>query len=118
MDKLRDARLTEMLGVAPGPANGFTLDLILTSNVRSLLDWAMIILNPLEPWPGSLCLPPRRNTALKIITRVVDYGGLSTATSNRTHLCQIHHRSFRPAVGWKQARANWIQLRPIANAMS
>ena len=29
MDKLKDANLTEMLGVAPGPANGFTLDLIL-----------------------------------------------------------------------------------------
>src|SRR5262245_53538231 len=29
MDKLKDARLTDRLGVAPGPANGFTLDLIL-----------------------------------------------------------------------------------------
>src|SRR4030095_15021816 len=26
MDKLKDAKLAERLGVAPGPANGFTLD--------------------------------------------------------------------------------------------
>ena len=29
MAKLKDAGLTGQLGIAPGPANGFTLDLIL-----------------------------------------------------------------------------------------
>ncbi len=49
--------LTRMIGVAPGPANGFTLDLIdCFERFGELLDWAMIILNPLEPWPGELCL--------------------------------------------------------------
>ena len=35
MDALRDAGLTEMIGVAPGPANGFTLDLISTASSAS-----------------------------------------------------------------------------------
>ncbi len=30
MEKLKDAGLTSQLGIAPGPANGFTLDLILS----------------------------------------------------------------------------------------
>ena len=54
------AGLTRMIGVAPGPANGFTLDLIdCLERYGALLDWAMIILNPLEPWPGEL-VPRRR----------------------------------------------------------
>ena len=54
-------RLTDRLGIAPGPANGFTLDIILSfERFGALLDWAMIILNPLEPWPGSLVLPAAR----------------------------------------------------------
>ena len=57
MAALRDAGLTRMIGVAPGPANGFTLDLIdCLERFGALIDWAMIILNPLEPWPGELCL--------------------------------------------------------------
>ena len=65
MAALRDAGLTRRLGVAPGPANGFTLDLIdCFERFGALIDWAMVILNPLEPWPGELVLdaaaPPRR----------------------------------------------------------
>ena len=45
------------IGVAPGPANGFTLDLIsCLERFGDRIDWAMIILNPFEPWPGELCL--------------------------------------------------------------
>src|ERR1700759_1177019 len=54
---LRERGPTSTIGVAPGPANGFTLDLIdCLERHGELLDWAMIILNPLEPWPGELCL--------------------------------------------------------------
>ena len=65
MAALRDAGLTRRLGVAPGPANGFTLDLLdCFERFGALIDWAMVILNPLEPWPGELVLdaaaPPRR----------------------------------------------------------
>ena len=57
MAALREAGLTARIGVAPGPANGFTLDLIAClERFGERIDWAMIILNPLEPWPGELCL--------------------------------------------------------------
>ena len=57
MAALREAGLTARIGVAPGPANGFTLDLIsCLERFGERIDWAMIILNPFEPWPGELCL--------------------------------------------------------------
>ena len=77
MAALRDEGLARMIGVAPGPANGFTLDLIdCLERFGALIDWAMIILNPLEPWPGEMCLAAAANNEVKVITRVVDYGGL------------------------------------------
>ena len=36
----------------------------------------MVILNPLEPWPGELVLEAAARHEVKLITRVVDYGGL------------------------------------------
>src|SRR3954449_11881061 len=57
MAALRDAGLTDLIGVAPGPANGFTLDVIdCLERFGDRIDWAMVILNPLEPWPGELVL--------------------------------------------------------------
>src|SRR3954471_6517547 len=54
---VRDDGLAGAIGVAPGPANGFTLDLIgCFERYGELIDWAMLILNPLEPWPGELAL--------------------------------------------------------------
>jgi aryl-alcohol dehydrogenase-like predicted oxidoreductase len=77
MAALRDAGLTRALGVAPGPANGFTLDVIdCLERFGSVIDWAMVILNPLEPWPGELVLPAAARFDVKVIARVVDYGGL------------------------------------------
>jgi len=116
MDKLRDAKLTDRLGVAPGPANGFTLDLILClERFGPLLDWAMIILNPLEPWPGSLVLPAAVKHEVNLITRVVDYGGLFHDDVKPGHAFgQQDHRAFRPA-GWVEAGCEKLQkLRPIA----
>ena len=77
MRAVRDEGLTHSLGVAPGPANGFTLDVIdCIERFGELIDWAMVILNPLEPWPGELCLAAAREHDVEVITRVVDYGGL------------------------------------------
>ena len=77
MQALREAGLTRLLGVAPGPANGFTLDLIdCFERFGELIDWAMIILSPMEPWPGELMLDAAATHDMKLITRVVDYGGL------------------------------------------
>ncbi len=116
MDKLREAKLADRLGIAPGPANGFTLDIALCfERFGPLLHWAMIILNPLEPWPGSLCLPAAVTHDVKIITRVVDYGGLFHDDVKPGHkFGQQDHRAFRPA-GWVEAGCKKLdQLRPLA----
>src|SRR6185436_11701504 len=99
LDKLRDARLTDRIGVAPGPANGFTLDILVCfDRFGPLIDWAMIILNPLEPWPGSLLLPAAAKHDVKLITRVVDYGGLFHDDVKPGHrFGPQDHRTFRPA---------------------
>ncbi len=116
LEKLRDSGLTDMLGVAPGPANGFTLDVIQCfERFGPLIDWAMIILNPLEPWPGSLCLPAAVKNDIKIITRVVDYGGLFHDDVKPGHkFGEWDHRTYRPK-GWVEAGFGKIeQIRYIA----
>jgi aryl-alcohol dehydrogenase-like predicted oxidoreductase len=116
MSGLRDAGLTRMIGVAPGPANGFTVDLIdCLERYGELLDWAMIILNPLEPWPGELCLGAAGANEISVITRVVDYGGLFfDDVLPGQELTPQDHRGFRPD-GWIEAgRERLEQMRPIA----
>src|SRR3954453_11997456 len=101
MEALRSAGLTRLLGVAPGPANGFTLDLIeCFERFGSSIDWAMLILNPMEPWPGELALPAASAHGISVITRVVDYGGLFWDDVLPGHAFAEHdHRMFRPD-GW------------------
>jgi aryl-alcohol dehydrogenase-like predicted oxidoreductase len=116
MRALRDEGLTELIGVAPGPANGFTLDLIeCFERFGEAIDWAMIILNPLEPWPGELVLPAAERHDVSLITRVVDYGGLFHDDVLPGHeFPRFDHRSFRPA-GWVDAgREKLDRLRPVA----
>ena len=77
MAALREAGLADAIGVAPGPANGFTLDLVRCfERFGDRIDWAMVILNPFEPWPGELCLDAAARHDVRVITRVVDYGGI------------------------------------------
>jgi aryl-alcohol dehydrogenase-like predicted oxidoreductase len=104
MAALREAGLTAQIGVAPGPANGFTLDLIAClERFGERIDWAMIILNPFEPWPGELCLDAAERHGVKVITRVVDYGGLFWGDLHPgMELAQGDHRAFRPE-GWIEA---------------
>lgn len=116
MAALREAGLTARIGVAPGPANGFTLDLIsCLERFGELIDWAMIILNPLEPWPGELCLDAADRHDVKLLTRVVDYGGIFWGDMRAgMELGRTDHRSFRPA-GWIEAGLERLALlRPIA----
>lgn len=103
MAALRDAGLTDLIGIAPGPANGFTLDLIdCFERFGDRIDWAMVILNPLEPWPGELVLPAAVRHDVKLITRVVDYGGLFGGDlRDPGTLGERDHRKFRPD-GWVQ----------------
>jgi aryl-alcohol dehydrogenase-like predicted oxidoreductase len=104
MAALRDAGLADAIGVAPGPANGFTLDLIAClERFGERIDWAMIILNPLEPWPGELCLGAAERHGVRAIARVVDYGGLFWGDLRPgTELAGGDHRAFRPP-GWIEA---------------
>jgi aryl-alcohol dehydrogenase-like predicted oxidoreductase len=116
MAALRDAGLTRRLGIAPGPANGFTLDVLdCFERFGGLIDWAMIILNPLEPWPGELVLDAARHHDVELITRVVDYGGLFHDDVLPGHAFpKYDHRGFRPA-GWvERGRERLDRMRPIA----
>ncbi|MFN5960916.1 MAG: aldo/keto reductase, partial [Verrucomicrobiota bacterium] len=71
------SRITVSRGGAPGPANGFAYDLIhCFERYCELIDWAMLILNPLEPWPGGLVRPAAEEYGVKVLARVVDDGGL------------------------------------------
>ena len=104
MEALREAGLTARIGIAPGPANGFTLDLIAClERFGERIDWAMIILNPFEPWPGELCLDAAARHGVRVITRVVDYGGLFWGDLRPgMELPKGDHRAFRPD-GWIEA---------------
>ena len=120
MAALRERGLTRMIGVAPGPANGFTLDLIdCFERFGGLLDWAMIILGPLEPWPGELCMGAAARAGVRVITRVVDYGGLLFDDLGPAHrFARGDHRGFRPQ-GWVQEGLNRMDaMRPIAQRAS
>ena len=114
--ELKAEGLTRALGVAPGPANGFTLDLIgCFERYGELIDWAMVILNPLEPWPGELVLDAAARFDVRIVTRVVDYGGLFHDDVLPGHeFPRGDHRGFRPP-GWLEAgREKLDRMRPIA----
>ena len=116
MEALREAGLTAQIGIAPGPANGFTLDLISCfERFGERIDWAMIILNPFEPWPGELCLEAAAHHDVRLITRVVDYGGLFWGDIEvGMELAEGDHRAFRPD-GWIEAGLKKLErVVPIA----
>lgn len=98
---LKDGGLSDRLGLAPGPANGFTLDVIdCIERYGEAIDWAMLILNPLEPWPVGLTLPVCEKHDVKVLTRVVDYGGLFFGDIEVGHELKAgDHRAYRPE-GW------------------
>jgi aryl-alcohol dehydrogenase-like predicted oxidoreductase len=112
MEALKTRGLTRGLGLAPGPANGFTYDMIRCfAEYGELMDWAMIILNPLEPWPGGLVLPAAQKHGVDIMTRVVDYGGLFYGDVRPGHTFRPgDHRTHRPA-GWVEH--GWEKMAPM-----
>jgi aryl-alcohol dehydrogenase-like predicted oxidoreductase len=115
MAALRENGLAEAIGVAPGPANGFTVDLLACfERFGERIDWAMVILNPFEPWPGELVLEAAASHDVRLITRVVDYGGLFWGDVRPGHAFAEHdHRRFRPE-GWVEAGADKLaQLSPV-----
>ncbi len=117
MARLKEQGLTRSLGLAPGPANGFTLDILrCLERFGELIEWAMIILNPFEPWPGRLVLPAMVASEVKVLARVVDYGGVfHDDLPDEANLAPMDHRAFRPA-GWvDQGRTRLERLRGIAD---
>ncbi|MGB1627637.1 MAG: aldo/keto reductase, partial [Miltoncostaeaceae bacterium] len=116
MSDLRAEGLARMIGIAPGPANGFTLDLIgCVEMYGDEMDWAMIILNPFEPWPGKMALPALDAKGVKALARVVDYGGIFHGDlPDEDALMPGDHRAYRPA-GWvAEGRRRLAQIAPIA----
>ena len=116
MRALREEGLADALGVAPGPANGFTLDVIRSlERFAEVIDWTMIILGPMEPWPGELVLRAAADAGAGVITRVVDYGGLFHDDVLPGHAFAARdHRGFRPA-GWvEEGRRRLELMRPYA----
>ena len=109
--------LTDRLGIAPGPANGFSLDLVgCLEKFGPLIDWAMLILNPLEPWPVGLTLPICEKHGVKVMTRVVDYGGVFHDDLNGPdHVFKPgDHRTYRPE-GWVKRGMEKVEpMRPLA----
>ena len=113
----KDLGLTQRLGIAPGPANGFSLDLVgCLEKFGPLIDWAMLILNPLEPWPVGLTLPICEKHGVKVMTRVVDYGGIfHDDLDGPDHAFKPgDHRTYRPE-GWVKRGMEKVEtMRPLA----
>ncbi len=103
MKGLKDAGLAGLTGVAPGPANGFTIDMAYCiENFHEAIDWSMVILNPLEPWPSRNLLPIVKKYDVDLMTRVVDYGGMfHDDVKPGHHFKDGDHRTYRAA--------NWIE---------
>jgi len=115
---VKEAGLAGRVGVAPGPANGFVLDLIdCFERFAGLVEWAMVILGPLEPWPGELVLAAAKCHRVRLITRVVDYGGLLFGDVDaEERFPPQDHRNFRPR-GWVRSGLEKVdQLAELARA--
>lgn len=116
MAAVKEAGLATQIGVAPGPANGFTLDILRCfERFGELIDWAMVILNPMEPWPGDYVLEAAERHGVRVVTRVVDFGGIFWDDVKPGHpFRDFDHRRFRPE-GWiEQGCERLEQMRPIA----
>lgn len=112
----KDAGLADRLGIAPGPANGFTLDIVKSfEQFHEVLDWAMLILNPNEPWPSQLALPAAEKFGIDVLTRVVDYGGIFWGDVKPGHEFKSgDHRTYRPD-GWvEHGYEKLTRMMPIA----
>jgi len=70
MADLKAAGLARGIGIAPGPGNGYALDFLqFLDRFGELVDAAMLVFHPLEPWPGELVLAAAQARGLRIIGR-------------------------------------------------
>ena len=116
MGTLREKGLATDTGIAPGPANGFAIDMAYCmENFHEEIDAAMIILNPMEPWPGRYVLPIAQEFDIDILARVVDFGGIFHDDVKPGHFFKDgDHRTYR-AEGWiDHGNEKLEKMRPIA----
>jgi len=116
MASLRESGLAEMTGIAPGPANGFAIDMAYCiERFHEEISWAMIIINPMEPWPGRYVLPVANEFGVDILARVVDFGGIFHDDVKPGHFFRDgDHRTYRPQ-GWiEEGNEKLEKMRPIA----
>ena len=76
----------------------------------------MLILNPLEPWPVGLTLPACEKHGVKVMTRVVDHGGVFHGDLGLPghEFKPGDHRTFRPE-GWvEHGMEKAERMRPVA----
>lgn len=67
---LKAAGQTDSLGIAPGPTNGYLLDLLYAfDHFGEHIDWAMVVLGALEAWPNEMCLDAAKAANVGIIAR-------------------------------------------------
>ena len=68
--KVKDLGMVKAVGIAPGPANGYSIDLLhCFDQFGDILDWAMVVYNPLESWPGELVLKAAEERGIQLIAR-------------------------------------------------
>jgi hypothetical protein len=102
MAALRGAGL-RAAGVAPGPANGFTLGVIdCPGRLALLIDWAMVIRRPAQPWPGTRPTP-RRAADRRHPARGVHCGALLGRRAPTAAFAEHDHRAFGPDGWWSGA---------------
>ncbi len=117
LSAVKSEGLTGQLGLAPGPANGFVLDMVdAFERYSEIIDWTMVILNPMEPWPGGLVTEAAVKYGVKLMTRVADYGGVFHDDLKPGHEFRPgDHRTYRPE-GWVERGCDKLEkMRPYAD---
>lgn len=98
---LKKLGLAKQLGIAPGPANGFLLDILDSfETYGDIIDWGLVIYNPLEPWPTENILSAAVKNNISLMARVVECGGIFHGDIAPDYKFDGHdHRMHRPR-GW------------------
>ena len=75
----------------------------------------MLILNPLEPWPMGGVLQVAEQLGVKVLTRVLDHGGVFFDDLQPDHrFSEGDHRVYRPG-NWVQRGRDFVEaIRPFA----
>jgi len=96
----------------------FTPDLIdCLERLAAEIDWAMMILNPLEPWPGELVLGAEQANEVQMITRVVEiWRNVPRPTFFPAKSSEQDHRDRNGWVGARGPRAARADCAPTPSA--